>query len=447
MTRARAARARGGTRPATVEGLSYAIHCRGGDRRDRHRRRAPRRERRTPTGEGSSSSARSTSAPATALLAWSADVTGGEEFTLRIRDLATGIDLPDRLERTYYGTAWSADERYLFYSVPDHAMRPHQVWRHELGTAQADDVLVYEEPDERFNLGGESSPAAATTSSSRTRPTPRPRCWCSPPTIRSGHRARGPERSRRRVPPGPLGRPVRDPHEPRRAGLQGGDRAAARRPGWTTGRTSSRTRPAGGSRRSSRSPATSSSTSGPTRVERIRILGPTGRERTLGFDEPVYSVASAPTPSTTPARCASPTSRWSPRPPCSRTMSSPATAGCSSARPVLGGYDPADYDQAREWATAPDGAHVPIDVVWRRTTPPRRHRPRSPLYGYGAYEHLRARSGSRWLACRSSIGGGVGPGPSPGRRRARPPLVPRRQAPGQAEHVHRLHRLRGASRG
>ena len=57
--------------------------------------------------------------------------------------------------------------------------------------------------------------------------------------------------------------------------------------------------------------------------------------------------------------------------------------------PVLGGYDPADYESAREWATAPDGARVPIDVVWRRddasATAPRR----SSLYGYGAYEYSR----------------------------------------------------------
>jgi oligopeptidase B len=69
---------------------------------------------------------------------------------LRVRDLATGRDLPDTIERTYYGTAWSADGRCLFYVKPDTAMRPFQVWRHELGTAAATDTLVFEELDERF---------------------------------------------------------------------------------------------------------------------------------------------------------------------------------------------------------------------------------------------------------------------------------------------------------
>ena len=75
------------------------------------------------------------------------------------------------LERTYYGTAWSADEAHLFYVVPDEAMRPYQVWRHRLGTPQADDVLVLQEDDERFFLGVElsrSEEVVLLTSESKT---------------------------------------------------------------------------------------------------------------------------------------------------------------------------------------------------------------------------------------------------------------------------------------
>jgi oligopeptidase B len=57
--------------------------------------------------------------------------------------------------------------------------------------------------------------------------------------------------------------------------------------------------------------------------------------------------------------------------------------------PVLGGYDPAQYESAREWATAPDGTRVPVDVVWRRGTPRDGTAPLS-LYGYGAYEYSAA---------------------------------------------------------
>ncbi len=86
------------------------------------------------------------------LLAWSVDTDGDEVYVLRFRDLRTGEDLPDEVPRTYYGAAWSADSRWFFYTVHDQAYRPFQVWRHRVGTDVAEDVLVQEEPDERFEL-------------------------------------------------------------------------------------------------------------------------------------------------------------------------------------------------------------------------------------------------------------------------------------------------------
>lgn len=50
---------------------------------------------------------------------------------------------------------------------------------------------------------------------------------------------------------------------------------------------------------------------------------------------------------------------------------------------VLGDYDPADYEQFREWATAADGTRVPISIVRRKNT----EQPApTVLYGYGSYE-------------------------------------------------------------
>jgi oligopeptidase B len=90
--------------------------------------------------------------PDHALLAYAADATGSELMTIRIRDLGTLDDLDDFIEGAYYGLAFSADGRNVFYIRPDAAMRPYQVWRHEVGTAQEDDSLVFEEPDQRFFL-------------------------------------------------------------------------------------------------------------------------------------------------------------------------------------------------------------------------------------------------------------------------------------------------------
>lgn len=86
------------------------------------------------------------------LLAYSVDRTGDEVYELRFRDLGTGVDLADRLPRTYYGGAWSADATAFFYTVHDEKYRPYQVWLHRLGTPAGSDVLVLEEPDERFEL-------------------------------------------------------------------------------------------------------------------------------------------------------------------------------------------------------------------------------------------------------------------------------------------------------
>jgi len=86
------------------------------------------------------------------LLAYSVDFTGDELFQLRFRDLATGADLRDRIDRSYYGLAWAADSRSVFYVLTDQQYRPHEVWRHELGTDPGSDARVFREDDERFAL-------------------------------------------------------------------------------------------------------------------------------------------------------------------------------------------------------------------------------------------------------------------------------------------------------
>ncbi len=83
-----------------------------------------------------------------ALCAWAADTKGSEYFTVRIRSWATGEDSAiDVIEETDGGVVWSADSQAFFYVKLDDNHRPMQVWRHRLGTAQAEDTLVYEEKD------------------------------------------------------------------------------------------------------------------------------------------------------------------------------------------------------------------------------------------------------------------------------------------------------------
>ncbi|WP_083525308.1 S9 family peptidase [Roseateles depolymerans] len=83
-------------------------------------------------------------------LLYSLDDSGYRDFQLRIRDLASGQDLPWVGERTD-GAVWSADGRTVFYIRSDEARRRSQLWRHAVDGA-APDVLVFEEKDPLFNL-------------------------------------------------------------------------------------------------------------------------------------------------------------------------------------------------------------------------------------------------------------------------------------------------------
>ncbi len=86
-------------------------------------------------------------------LAYTTDTTGFRQYTLRIKDLATGETLPGEVERVG-SVVWAADNRTLFYTVEDEQQkRQYQLWRHELGTPHTADVLVHQEDDERFNIG------------------------------------------------------------------------------------------------------------------------------------------------------------------------------------------------------------------------------------------------------------------------------------------------------
>jgi oligopeptidase B len=86
-------------------------------------------------------------------LAYTVDYTGFRQYSLHIKDLETGELLPGEVERV--GTVvWAADNFTLFYTVEDEEQkRQYQLYRHMRGTPYAADLLVYQDDDERFNLG------------------------------------------------------------------------------------------------------------------------------------------------------------------------------------------------------------------------------------------------------------------------------------------------------
>jgi oligopeptidase B len=332
-------------------------------------------------------------------LAYASDLDGSESYTLRFRDLETGQDAAETIEGVYYGSAWAADNRTFFYVRPDEAMRPWQVWRHQIGEP-GDDVLVYQEDDERFfvDVGLTRSQryvlvhtASKTTSEAWYLDAHAP--LSSPPRVILA-RQPGIEydvdddgsgwlvRTNR---PDASGAPATNFALYRLPSAGGADPAAwqAVLPHRPDVMLESVEAFAAVIVVGERSQADG--------LERIRILRrdgagqQDGMGQVVGQPEPVYSLAGEPNPEFDAA-----TYRFG--------YTSLVTPHSSVeidlvtlerrpvwTQPVLGGYDPGAYETERLWATAADGTRVPISVVARRGHPRDGSAP-CLLYGYGAYE-------------------------------------------------------------
>jgi oligopeptidase B len=145
----------------TEEGLQYAIHC-----RKPGTAAGPDGDAREEVGEEVilDGNALAEGHPFFAIgdtdisddgrwLAYSTDTRGFRQYTLHIKDLETGETLAGEVERVG-SLVWAADNRTLFYTVEDEQQkRQYQLWRHALGAQHADDALVYQDDDERFNVG------------------------------------------------------------------------------------------------------------------------------------------------------------------------------------------------------------------------------------------------------------------------------------------------------
>jgi len=85
------------------------------------------------------------------LLAYSQDTVSRRMYTILVKDLTTGTLLNDVLEETSGSVVWANDNKHFFYVKKDpQTLLGYQVYRHELGKSQSDDVLVYEETDATF---------------------------------------------------------------------------------------------------------------------------------------------------------------------------------------------------------------------------------------------------------------------------------------------------------
>lgn len=329
--------------------------------------------------------------PAGDLLAYAVDFAGDERFDLIVKDLTTGEKLDTAVTGIGYGVAWSGDQRFVFYTRVDDAWRPYQVWRHELGTDAGADVLVYQEDDERFWMGIGSSRdekyleiglGSKNTSEYRILAADDPtgefqvvaprvegveyeveaaggRLWVV-------HNRHHPEAELGVVDIDTLGTPASQEWQ-RVIAPQDGVRLL-------------------GVSAFSTHLALSLRRDGLAQVEILPLDGETvGQGYAVPVDEPVYTVSLGTNLTyetdvlqvfieslVTPAS----------------VFDLDLTSGeltLVKQQPVLGGYDPSDYAQHRLWATAADGAQIPISLVARKDVTPDGTAP-AVLYGYGSYE-------------------------------------------------------------
>ncbi|MGI8732689.1 MAG: S9 family peptidase [Pyrinomonadaceae bacterium] len=85
-------------------------------------------------------------------LAYSTDTTGYRQFKLQIKDLRTGQLLPESIERVG-SVMWATDNKTIFYSTEDPVTkRSDKFFRHVIGTDKSD--LVFEDKDELFDVYG-----------------------------------------------------------------------------------------------------------------------------------------------------------------------------------------------------------------------------------------------------------------------------------------------------
>jgi oligopeptidase B len=317
-------------------------------------------------------------------LAYSTDFTGDERFTLRVKDLRTGEILPDEVPGTFYGSAWSANGSTLFYMTVDEAWRPYRVWRHTIGRPSDEDALVYEETDERFTVGVELTRSekfvlieahSRTTSEVRAIPADNP---TAEPTV-IAERRQGVEYSV-------------EHHGHRFLILHNSDAedfalayTSADAPGEWTELIAHQP----GTRLESvnaflRHIVISLRRDGLTG---LRVLADgTTDAYDMEFPEPLYSVGLAGNAEydTNSVRI-SYTSMVTPESVYDVDLVTRAMT-LRKRKPVLGGYDPEQYEQFREWALADDGTRVPISLVARRGVPRDGTAP-LVLYGYGSYEY------------------------------------------------------------
>ncbi|MGC6430694.1 MAG: S9 family peptidase [Jejuia sp.] len=86
------------------------------------------------------------------MAAFSTDVVSRRQYTIQIKNLKTGEVYKDEIKNTTGSITWANDNKTLFYTKKDEVtLRSFKIYKHILGTKAEEDVEVYHEEDDTFN--------------------------------------------------------------------------------------------------------------------------------------------------------------------------------------------------------------------------------------------------------------------------------------------------------
>lgn len=325
------------------------------------------------------------------MLLWSTDFEGDEVYTVRVRDLVTGDTLADEIPNTG-GAFFTPDGTSILYTTRDDAWRPDTLWLHRIGTAVTDDVQLFHEPDEKFWLGAGITRSrkylvigVGSSITSEEYLVDLSGDLTAPPQI-VWPRQEGVEYS--------LEHAIVD-GEDRLLILHNQDALDFELVSVAADAPQGERRiilPHRAGRRllgvdAFRDFATVEYRS--EGLERVGLLDySTDAVDDIAFDEPLYSAGVSGNPEWhSPFLRLGYTSFVTPGTVYDLDLATRELVLRKQVT-VLGGYDAADYDQRRAWATASDGTQVPISLMWKKEfgSPGDTARP-AHLYGYGSYEH------------------------------------------------------------
>ena len=88
--------------------------------------------------------------PNNKILAYGEDTLSRRIYTIRFKNLETGEMIEDHIPNTTGSVTWAADNKTVFYSIKDEALRSYKIFKHKLGTDPAKDQEIYHESDETF---------------------------------------------------------------------------------------------------------------------------------------------------------------------------------------------------------------------------------------------------------------------------------------------------------